>query len=207
MTLTLSQIGLYAGALFVLFMTPGPVWVALIARALTGGFNAAWPLALGVVIGDVLWPLLAIWGVTMIVGVFAGFLTAMKYLAVVMFAGMGILLIRNADKVIGENSSLTRPGMLAGFLAGVAVIIGNPKAILFYMGLLPTFFDFGTLTGPDIAVICGLSALVPLTGNLLLAASFERVRGVLQSPEALRRTNLVAGALMIGVALVILVTS
>ena len=64
MTISAVDAALYAGALLILFLTPGPVWVALTARALSGGFNAAWPLALGVVVGDVLWPLLAILGVT-----------------------------------------------------------------------------------------------------------------------------------------------
>jgi hypothetical protein len=36
--------------------------------------------------------------------------------------------------------------MWAGFLAGLAVILGNPKAILFYMGMLPGFFDLRALT-------------------------------------------------------------
>ena len=54
MTLAAHDLALYAGALFVLFLTPGPVWVALTARALSGGFHAAWPLALGVVVGE--WP-------------------------------------------------------------------------------------------------------------------------------------------------------
>ena len=57
MTLALLDIALYVGALLVLFLTPGPVWVGLIARTFLGGFRAAWPLALGVAIGDVLWSL------------------------------------------------------------------------------------------------------------------------------------------------------
>jgi len=68
LTISAGDLLLYAGALLVLFLTPGPVWVALIARALSGGFHAAWPLALGVVVGDVLWPFLAILGVTWIYG-------------------------------------------------------------------------------------------------------------------------------------------
>ena len=67
MNLATSDLLLYAGALCVLFLTPGPVWVALIARTLAGGFNGAWPLALGVVVGDVLWPLVAIFGLTWLV--------------------------------------------------------------------------------------------------------------------------------------------
>ena len=51
MTVTASEIGLYSAALFLLFLTPGPVWVAMLARGLEGGFAGAWPLALGVAVG------------------------------------------------------------------------------------------------------------------------------------------------------------
>ena len=119
MTATPFDFLLYAGALLILFLTPGPVWVALIARGLSGGFHAAWPLALGVVIGDALWPLLAIIGVTWIVEQFDGFMTVLRWGASLIFLVMGILLIRNAGKTIAKDSRLTRPGMWAGFVAGV----------------------------------------------------------------------------------------
>ena len=203
MTITVADMLLYAGALFILFLTPGPVWVALIARALSGGFHAAWPLALGVVVGDVLWPLIAILGVTWIVSVFAGFMALLTWVACLTFIVMGVLIIRSADKTIATDSRLTRPGMWAGFLAGLAVILGNPKAVLFYMGMLPGFFDLTVLTWIDIAVICFLSLLIPLIGNLILAASIHRAKAFLTSPKALRRTNLTAGSLLICVGLLI----
>ncbi len=203
MTISVIDAALYAGALLILFLTPGPVWVALTARALSGGFNAAWPLALGVVIGDVLWPLLAILGVTWIVSVFSGFMTMLTWVATLVFLTMGVLLIRHRDKTIASDSRLTRPGMWAGFVAGVAVILGNPKAILFYMGVLPGFFDLTMLTAPDIAVICFLSLIVPLLGNLSLAVFIDRARRLLTSPSALRRTNVISGVLLICVGLVI----
>ena len=34
MTISLTEIALYSGALLILFLTPGPVWVALTARAI-----------------------------------------------------------------------------------------------------------------------------------------------------------------------------
>ena len=203
MTITLADMLLYAGALLILFMTPGPVWVALTARALSGGFSAAWPLALGVVIGDILWPFLAILGVTWIVSEFAGFMTLLRWVASITFLVMGVLIIRNADKTIASNSRLTRPGAWAGFVAGLAVILGNPKAILFYMGVLPGFFDLTTLRWPDMIAIAFLSALIPLLGNLTLGLFIGRARALLSSPKALKRTNLTAGALLVLVGLVI----
>ncbi len=203
MTLSMTDILLYAGALVILFLTPGPVWVALIARTLSGGFQAAWPLALGVVIGDVLWPFLAILGVSWIISVYGGFLVALKWVACATFLVMGWLVLRNASKTIASDSRLTRPGMWAGFLAGLAVILGNPKAILFYMGMLPGFFDLTALTALDIAIICFVSFLIPLLGNLVLAASIHRAKSFLTSPVALRRTNITAGVLLIMVGLLI----
>lgn len=203
MTVSTESLLLYAGAMVILFLTPGPVWVALIARSLTGGFAAAWPLAVGVAIGDLVWPLAAIFGLSWIVSVYAGFMDVLRWVAVVIFMAMGILLIRHAGRPVGTDSRLTRPGRWAGFAAGVAVILGNPKAILFYMGVLPGFFDLRAVTGPDIAAILTISVVIPILGNLLFALSIDRARRVLSSPAALRRLNLLAGALLIVVGLVI----
>jgi len=206
MTITTADLALYAGALFVLFLTPGPVWVALISRTLTSGFNGAWPLALGVVVGDVLWPFLAILGVSWIVSVYADFMLVLRWVACATFIAMGIAVIRHADQTIGSDSRLTRPGMWVGFLAGLAVILSNPKAVLFYMGVLPGFFDLTALTWADIAAICFLSFLVPLVGNLILALCVGKARALLASPTALYRTNVISGCLLIGVGIIIPLT-
>jgi len=203
MTLSPDDLALYALAIFVLFLTPGPVWLALVARAMSGGFHAAWPLALGVVVGDVLWPFLAILGVSWIVSVFSGFMLVLRILASAMFVGMGVLLIRNADRAISADSRLTRPGLWAGFMAGLAAILGNPKAVLFYMGVLPGFFDLSRVTPWDIAAVVGISFAVPLVCNLALALMVDRIRGLVTSARALRRTNIVSGVLLIVVGLVI----
>lgn len=203
LTLAPADLGLYAAALLALFLTPGPVWLALSARALSGGFHAAWPLAFGVVVGDVLWPLLAVLGMSWFVAELDGAMMVLRLVASGVFIVMGLLVLKNADRTIAGDSRLMRPGMWAGFLAGLAVILGNPKAILFYMGVLPGFFDLAGLTAADIAAICLLSALVPLLGNLILALFIHRARQLLTSPAALRRSNVVAGSLLLLVACVI----
>jgi len=193
----------YAAAVFILFLTPGPVWAALIARALAGGFHAAWPLALGVVIGDAIWPVLAIFGVTWLVSIYADFLIMLRYAGAAMLALMGALLIIHAGRKIEKDSRLTVSGAWAGFSAGVLIILGNPKAILFYMGILPGFFDLGRLNGWDIAAIASVSMLVPLMGNVALAGFLDRARALLSSPPALRRMNILSGIALIVVGAVI----
>jgi threonine/homoserine/homoserine lactone efflux protein len=206
MTVSFLELGLYALALLVLFLTPGPVWLAVVARTMSGGFRAAFPLALGVALGDLIWPLVAILGVSWLVSVYGDFLIVLKWLAVAMFLSMGLLVMRHASAKITADNRLTRPGIWAGFGAGFVAIAANPKAALFYMGLLPSFFDMARVTGLDIALIVGLSVAVPFFGNLLLALLVDQMRQLLSSATALRRANLVAGWLLIVVAVVIAIT-
>lgn len=197
MTIAIWDLALYALALFILFLTPGPVWLAIVARGLAGGFSSAWPLALGVMAGDAIWPVLAILGVSWIVSIYGGFLDVLAIVATLMFVAMGGLLIWHSDKNISTDSRLTRPGMWAGFVAGLIVILSNPKAILFYMGVLPGFFAVGSLTLIDITAIVLVSMVVPFLGNVILAAFMGKIRGLLSSPEQLKRLNLISGGLLI----------
>jgi threonine/homoserine/homoserine lactone efflux protein len=203
MTITLHQLLLYAGGMAVLWVIPGPVWVALTARALSGGMAGAWPLAVGVALGDLIWPLCAIFGLSWILSVYGGFLEALRWIAAGVFLLMGVLLIRKPATALTADSTLTKPGLWAGFAVGVAAVIGNPKAILFYMSVLPGFFDLSRVTAPDIVAIIAISATVPMLGNLGLALFLDRARRLLQSPAALRRLNVISGGLLVAVGLII----
>jgi threonine/homoserine/homoserine lactone efflux protein len=203
MTVTVEQLALYAAAMAGLWVVPGPVWVALTARALSGGMSGAWPLAVGVALGDLIWPLCAILGLAWVLSLYGDALAVMRWIAALVFVVMGLLLFRAPAKTPGTDSRMTRPGLWAGFSMGMAAVIGNPKAILFYMGFLPGFFDLTRITAPDIAVILLISAVVPLIGNLGLALFLDRARRLLQSPRAIRRLNIASGVLLILVGVAI----
>ena len=204
MSLSLTDIALYAFALFILFLTPGPVWVALTARCLHSGFSGGWPLALGVAVGDCLWPLLALLTLTQFAQVYAEMLVGLKFLAVAVFFFLGVQLIRMpvAQPVVAGR--LTQPGVLTGFLAGILVSLGNPKAILFYLGILPGFFDIESLSPADITVVVFCSALVPFMGNLLFIVAVNKARTLLTSDLARRRLNVGTGAVLIAVGVFLL---
>lgn len=203
MTVTFEQLGLYALAMIGLWAVPGPVWVALLARALSGGLRGALPLAVGVALGDLLWPLLAILGLSWVVSLYGEILVVLRWLAAAVFIVMGFLLLRSAAPEPGSDSRLTRPGIWAGFSVGLAAVIGNPKAILFYMGFLPGFFVLGSLTPVDVAAIISISAFVPMLGNIALILCLEKARAALQSPRARLRMAQGSGLLLILVGLII----
>jgi threonine/homoserine/homoserine lactone efflux protein len=201
LTVAPGQVAAYAAALAALVATPGPVVAALIARAATGGVAASVPLAAGVAVGDLLWPLVAMLGLGVVATVWVGFLTVHRLVGAAILVWMGLTLVRKADAAAAGAAAgdLARESRLAGFTAGLAIIAGNPKAILFYLGILPGFFDFRTLTPADIALICLVSAAIPFAGNLAWAALFARARRWLADPVAMRWTHVGAGVALMAV--------
>jgi threonine/homoserine/homoserine lactone efflux protein len=141
--------------------------------------------------------------VSWVVNEIAGIMIILRYVAAVVFLTMGALLILKADVALNSDRRLTRPGMWAGFIAGVVVILGNPKAILFYMGVLPGFFDLTQVTAWDVLAIVVVSILTPLLGNLTIAGFVNRARELLQTPAAVRRINRISGGLLIAVGIII----
>ena len=203
MTLTAESIWLYAGAMVAIWLTPGPVWVAIMARALASGFRGVWPLGLGVAIGDMMWPLIAIFGLAVVVGQHAALMIGLRWVAALVFVGMGIVLRRHANQPVERDQRLTRRGRWAGFSAGLLAIAGNPKAALFYVGVLPGFFDVARISAADVVVIVAMSTTIPFVLNLAMGAAVSAARARLATPSGLRRMNLVSGALLIVVGCVI----
>ena len=203
MTITSGQLVLYFGALIILFLTPGPVWIALIARTVSGGTKSAISLALGVSLGDFLWPIVVFFGLGFLVSLYSEILILFRYLAAIILTIMGIQTILNSRKKLYLNSQLTKSGFFAGFSAGFIAVTANPKASLFYLTLLPSFFNFDRINFFDIMIISIVSFSVPMIGNILMILFLSKVRSFLSSPNSVRITNVVSGVLLIGVGVII----
>ena len=87
--------------------------------------------------------------------------------------------------------------------SGLLLTLGNPKPILFYSALLPTFFDVTHLHPTDLLtlgliIIC-VSYLV--NGGYILLA--DRARQVFRSTSAVKKLNQATGTVLLGSSLAI----
>ena len=197
MTIDSNQIFLYFLALVILFLTPGPVWVALIARTVSGGSKSSIPLALGVSLGDMLWPFVVYFSLSILISLYSDILLIFRYVASFVLILMGLQIIYLRNKTVSEDHRLTKSGFIAGFYAGFIAVTANPKASLFYMTLLPGFFNFELIGIIDVCLISLLSFSIPMIGNILMILFVAKVRSLLSSPYAVRMTNLIAGILLV----------
>jgi|TARA_B100001093_G_scaffold492947_1_gene534597 threonine/homoserine/homoserine lactone efflux protein len=201
MTIDSNQIFLYFFALVILFLTPGPVWVALIARTVSGGAKSSISLALGVSLGDMLWPFVVYFSLSLLISLYSDILLIFRYFASFVLVLMGLQIIYLRNKALGEDHRLTKSGFIAGFYAGFIAVTANPKASLFYMTLLPSFFNFELIGIFDVCLISLLSFSIPMIGNILMILFVTKIRSLLYSPYAVRMTNLISGILLVFVGL------
>jgi len=210
-SLTLHQIGLYSVAMAVLFAVPGPVWLMLVSRCLHYGFFAGMSVAIGVGLGDLIWPALALFSLTTLADIHLDMLVWLRYLAVAVFVILGGTMLVSSPKPLrktgeADNAETDKAGKdkwFMGIIAGLAVVFGNPKAMLFYLGILPGFFSIDALALADIVIISMLSAIIPFIGNICLALLVEKVASVISSASAMRMAHRITGMVMIAVGLAI----
>ena len=67
-------------------------------------------LGFGMVVGDILWPFLAIMGLAALTAQFDALLPLLKWFACGMFLYTGLQVVLKADKPIRTNSRLTKSG-------------------------------------------------------------------------------------------------
>lgn len=205
MTVSAVELALFAAAFAVAIASPGPFAAALVARSVTFGFPSAAGMALAGVVGDLIFALAAMTGLAVLIAAHESVLPVLRLAGAAWLVWLGLrLILAPAGPVAAATSGMQ--GIRAGFVGGLAVSLGNPKAALFYAAVFPGFFNIPTLTSADIAVICAVIAAIVLTGHLAWAAAAARAGRLLQTPRHRRTTNRVAGGVIAAAGIAIAAT-
>lgn len=193
---------IFAAALFVAAASPGPATVALVARGLARGTSGALAFMLGIAVGDVFWLCAAVLGLAVLAQTFGMVFLALKY------AGAAYLLFlawrlwtTPAGAEAAELPATDKPVRL--FAAGLTLMLGNPKVMVFYLALLPNLIDLAAVTPLGLAELVVVTLIVVLSVDGAYVLTAARARLLLKSPRALRWMNRGSGALMAGAAVAV----
>ncbi|MEM7168795.1 MAG: LysE family translocator [Pseudomonadota bacterium] len=195
-------------ALVILGLSPGPAWAAVITSALGRGFGSAFAMALGVALGDVVFLLLAVFGLAVAAQTLGEFFLFVKLAGAAYLIWLGLNLWRNPPaapeaRERRPDTSQTTKRAFGPFLAGFSLTLGNPKVIAFYLGFLPAFVDLARLSVIDTALLSATAFAVIaglLTGYAALAA---RSRRLFQQSGWRRILGRVLGTTLIGTGIVV----
>lgn len=193
--MSLTTIAAYAFALFIVALIPGPGITALVARALGAGWVESLAMALGIVLGDLVFLTAVVFGLSVLAQTFSMAFLAIKYIGVVYLLWMAYRMW-TGGVLKTEVSASARHSMLHGFLSGLFVTLGNPKAMLFYVALVPTLIDL-----PDLTIVAYLQLMVVTIAVLLVVTIpyillAARARDFFRHPAQLRRLNRFSAAFL-----------
>ena len=200
--MTVAALMGFALALMVAAGSPGPSIAALVARVLTSGLRDVLPFLAAMWIGEAIWLTVTVAGLAVVAQAFAVLFVVIK------FVGVAYLLWL-AWKMWTARADITSGALPAGqkpwrmFLAGMAITLGNPKIMVFYLAVVPTILDLGHLD---------LSAWTELTLTMLIvligidlgwALTAARARRLLRNRRAVRVANRTSAVVMVGAAVAI----
>lgn len=193
----------FAATLLVAAASPGPGIAALVARVVGSGLGSARAFAAGLIVGDLVWLAVAVVGLAVVIQAFHGIFAAIKYAgaAYLLYLAYSLWVAPAPAQDIGPDDRGENPARL--FLAGLAVTLGNPKVVAFYLALLPTLIDLGRvgfLGYVELAAIT-VAILVVVFGAYAVAAA--RARALFRSARRMRLLNRASGALMAGAAVAV----
>ena len=199
----LTALIVFASALFVAAASPGPGIAAIVARVLGRGMNGAVAFTAGVALGDVVWLTVAILGLAVVAQTFQGVFLAIKYagVAYLLYLAWKLWTAPVESRDVAADTADVKPVRL--FLAGLAVTLGNPKVMVFYLALLPNIIDLTHVTLVGWLALCGvaLGVLAIVFGAYVTLAA--RTRRLFTSPRAMRLVNRGTGAVMASAAVAI----
>jgi threonine/homoserine/homoserine lactone efflux protein len=198
----LTALGLFAAALLVNAGSPGPSIAALVARVIARGLGSVLPFLIAMWFGEILWLLAAVFGLGFLAAKFYMVFTVIKYLGVAYLLFLAWKMW-TAPVVLSDTEMPDDKSALNLFLTGLALTLGNPKIMVFYLALLPTLIDIKGISGIGIAELAGVALLVMMAVDLTWAWFAAWARTWLRSPKAIRIANRTSAAAMTGAALVI----
>ena len=195
--MTLESAMAFAAIVFVFAATPGPAILACVAQALGSGFRSALALSAGIILGDVLFLLVAVYGMAILASVLEGLFLAVRLGGAAYLVWIGWRMLRREPGLAGSDAYSGQDRH--AFRAGLLITLGNPKVILFYLGLLPALMDLSNLEAGHVATLVVLLVSVLTMVNASYAWMAATARGWMGSPAPIRRLNRGAGFLLMAV--------
>lgn len=194
--MTLLNLFAFTFAMFVLAITPGAGVFATVSRAISSGFKNASFLVIGIVLGDIIFLMLAIFGLSLVINLFEEFFLLVKYLG-------GVYLIFLSYKIFSSNideiklSDSNELSWKKNLITGLLITLSNPKVILFYLGFLPSFMDLKNLSNLDFILIVFIVVFVLSIVMLFYAYFASKAKKIFKSKSSLKNLNNLSGIVML----------
>ncbi len=165
------------GIMIVLAALPSASVALVITRSATLGIANGVAVTAGIILGDLVFILLAIFGLSIVAETMGSLFMIVKYLGAAYLLWLGYTLITTkSTSTITLNKTEKKQNLVTSFIAGFILTLGDIKAIIFYASLLPVFVNLSTLQASDVLII--ISVMVVSLGSVKTLYAFSAAKVV-----------------------------
>ncbi|MBL1275170.1 MAG: LysE family translocator [Ectothiorhodospiraceae bacterium] len=188
------------GIMVALAVLPSASVALVITRSATLGVANGIAVTAGIILGDLVFILLAIFGLTVVAETMGSLFMVVKYLGATYLLWLGYTLITSKSMTkITIDKTIKKQNLVTSFLAGFILTLGDIKAIIFYASLLPIFINLSTLQVSDVLVIISVMVISLGSVKLIYAFSAAKIVSVARNSKFDNVARKTAGGFMLGV--------
>jgi threonine/homoserine/homoserine lactone efflux protein len=182
--------------------SPGPSVAALVSRVITNGWRDVAPFVLAMWLGEVAWLTVSMAGLTTLAQTFHAGFVLLKWLGIAYLCYLACKMWRAPTHGRAEVLPKSQ-GRVSMFAAGMALTLGNPKIMVFYLAVLPSLVTLGSFNVAVWGVFATTVFLVLMLVDCSWIAFATYARRLLRTPRAMRIANRLGATAMGGAAVAI----
>lgn len=172
------------------------------------GYRRTLWMMIGELVGVALVSVSAVLGIAAIMLNYPWMFIALKFIGGVYLLYLGVEMWRSRGKLAINVDNLEKPrsGNVALIMQGFVTAIANPKGWAFMISLLPPFIDQNAALAPQLIVLVSIILLFEFICMSLYATGGKGLKRVLGQSKNVRLMNRIAGTLMMGVGVWLLLS-
>ncbi|MGI0490770.1 LysE family translocator [Alkalinema pantanalense CENA528] len=202
-SLTLNSGIALLSAMTLLAALPSVSVVTVVTRSASLGLLHGICTSIGIVVGDVVFIIIAIFGLALIVTTLGSFFFLIKYFGGAYLIWLGIQLVQ-AKSTQTSRETVEKASLFSSFLAGLLITLADQKAVLFYLGFFPAFLDLAKISYLDTAIIITIATIAVGGVKVVYACMADRVKRMINHQFS-RRLNTIAGGILMAVGVFLMI--
>ncbi|WP_251943600.1 LysE family translocator [Staphylococcus sp. Marseille-Q5304] len=194
-----------------LILVPGPDFFVVMRNSIHSGKANGAMAALGITTGHVCYSLLVIFGIVFILAKMYYVFLAIKILGACYLIYLGLKSILSARKSMdfSESESQLKPDRTSYFTSyqqGFLSTSLNPKALLYYISILPQFVSAGDGATAKLTMLTAITTTVILTWFIFCVFIFQYIKKLLTRRKVKAIFDYTIGAVLIALSINLLLS-
>jgi homoserine/homoserine lactone efflux protein len=126
----------------VVCLTPGPAAILIVAQGISNGYRRSYWAIAGIALANAIYFALSATGVAALIVASGALFSVIKWVGVAYLFWLGISAMRSKSSALTVTGDATHAvSGIRAFWQAVVVELSNPKALLYFVALLPQFVD------------------------------------------------------------------